>query len=224
VENKGKMDDPLGSTREGQIIYTLVVMLGRRQMIIIYPAGKIKNYIKLGRYPHLEMPHVCPTCLKRHTLVRIGYYKRWACTEIGESRLHIGRVFCKNCKTSHALLPAFLLPRRQCTARVIAVFLQQRIFKGHTLEKAMEVATKSHPSRQKGASWLKSMESKLLKIQHYVATLFPRFNNYTGQSCKAKPNALQLLLEMMFSGSKDVGSAFSFHSYNFHRMTQESLI
>lgn len=80
-------------------------------MIIIYPACEINKYIELGVYPHLKIPAICPTCHEKSTFKRIGYYNRWANTGQEEYYLRIGRVQCKNCKTSHALLPAFLLPR-----------------------------------------------------------------------------------------------------------------
>ena len=184
-------------------------------MIIIYPACEINKYIELGVYPHLKIPAICPTCHEKSTFKRIGYYKRWANTGQEEYFLRIGRVQCKNCKTSHALLPAFLLPGRQNTVKVVAMFLQKRIIEGKTLKKSIEEST-PQSSRQKCSSWIKSLQSKLLEIQHYTSTFFNRFD--------VEKNLFESLITMLLQTSKDVSSSLSFHSFRFHQLTQKSLI
>ena len=195
-------------------------------MIVIYPVGKINDYLQLGEeYPHLPIPQECPSCGEEGKLVRIGYYERWVCMKSGEFKVRIGRVLCKHCRTSHAMLPACLLPKRQSTAEVVATFLHSRVIEGETLNKAMETATDQEPSRQKGSEWIKSMVSKLPQIIHFLAKRFERFKASEDPPPRVKGlKKLHMLLDMMFQGWEQVCDALSFYSSHFLREMKESLI
>ena len=194
-------------------------------MIIIYPAGKINDYLRLGsEYPHLLIPQVCPDCKEKETFVRVGYYKRWVCTENGEFRVRIGRVRCKHCKASHALLPACLIPNKQSTTEVIATFLHSRVIEGKTLNQAMKAATDQEPSRQKGAAWIKSMVSKLPQIKHFLAQRLERFKESKPPARVQSLKILHMMLEMMFKGWQQAGEALAFYSSHFHREMKMALV
>lgn len=194
-------------------------------MIIIYPAKDVKKYMEMGPYPHLAVPERCPDCNEAGELVRIGYYSRWVCTETGEHLLRIGRVLCKNCKASHALLPAFLLPRIQSITSVVEKFFRERVLKGKTLKEAMGIASIVEPLRQKGSAWLEGLARKLSEIGHYIATLYPRVDFGEGPRRKGKHlKALYPLLKLLFSGDQEVGQALSWHNFQFYQMTKTSLV
>ena len=196
-------------------------------MIIIYPAEDFKEYIELGNFPRLPIPEKCPDCNGVGTLVRNGYYERWCNTETEECRLRIGRVRCtnKSCRVSHALLPGFLLPYRQSTAKVVEIFVRVYLFAGKTLDEAMQAATKSNPARQKGASWIKSLAGKFREIRDYASRLIPRF------WCREDPpgNRMHLrklyrLLKMLFARFDQVGSALARISFQFYKQMGKRLV
>lgn len=75
----------------------------------------INNYIEkiINNYPIFL--YVCPKCGAKHSFIRYGYYQRYVCFfnekfDICELRCTILRLRCKSCLSTHAVLPANIIP------------------------------------------------------------------------------------------------------------------
>ncbi len=58
----------------------------------------------------------CPTCGARGNFRKHGSYERWSATASKkgrkpDKRLRVERVLCRNCRRTHSLIPAHLIPR-----------------------------------------------------------------------------------------------------------------
>ncbi len=186
-------------------------------MIIIEKTEEVKNYLDLGNYPRLPTPKSClkPKC--KGKFIRIGYYTRWICTREEERQIRIGRVKCKVCKKSHALLPSFLVPRRQEVTWVIGAFLKANLKDGKSLKDSMKEAKLVNASRQKVRSWAKGLEKNLSLLSHFLSKIYP--------FCKRKGKSqLEGVLSLLFPEERDPGESLSFCSQKFHVLTKKAII
>lgn len=62
---------------------------------------------------NIQIHQLMCTCGKIGLLIFYGFYKRKIKTASGKITLYIQRVFCKECKKSHAILPAEIVPYSQ---------------------------------------------------------------------------------------------------------------
>lgn len=58
--------------------------------------------------------YICPNCHAKNSFIRHAKYLRWICflnnDEFEEMSLEVLRLYCKSCKTTHAILPAGTIP------------------------------------------------------------------------------------------------------------------
>lgn len=186
-------------------------------MIIIEKTEDVKNYLSLGNYPRLPIPRKCPKSNCKGKLIRIGYYKRWICTSEEEREIRIGRVKCKVCKTSHALLPSFLIPRRQEVTWVIGAFLKANLQDGKSLKDSMKEAKLVNASRQKIRSWIKGLEKNLSLLSHFLSRVYP-LRKREGET------QLKEILSVLLPEGKDPGEALSICSEKFHTLMEKAII
>jgi hypothetical protein len=69
---------------------------------------------------------VCPHCGKEGVLIRHAYYERWMNNGGKKVKINILRVKCKHCKTTHAVLPPFLIPYRQIITELALEILDKQ--------------------------------------------------------------------------------------------------
>ena len=188
------------------------------KMIIVKEAVEFNDYLKLGFYPRLKIPRCCPSCKSLDQLRRIGYYKRWVCTPQVEKQVRIGRVICKSCKTTHALLPSFLIPRRQDIVGVIAKFLSARVLKSKSLRQSMLDCGAKNPSRQKGAHWLKKLYSNFVKLSSYVYTTYHRAVNTSSK------DILHPLIYLLLPQDRPLNLSLSLHNFRFYTQVQTAIL
>lgn len=85
----------------------------------------------------LQLHRIECTCGKKGCLIRYGHYKRSVKLNSILIRLSIQRVFCTECRASHALIPSILVPYSQ-----VPLHDQQQILdcaqKGQDMEPIME--------------------------------------------------------------------------------------
>lgn len=182
------------------------------------------EYFALGQHPRLPKPKKCPSCERENNLIRIGYYKRWVSSENREERARIGRVKCKSCKTSHALLPSFLIPRRQEVVGIIAEFLRLRVIENKTLKESMVGSGSRKTLRQKGAKWLYSLWKNRQKVHDYLAGKFSRFPTARREQTDEKLKIIYPLVYLIFQGFKDTSEALSHHNIRFYEAVKIALI
>ena len=89
--------------------------------------GSIAEYVTAGREVVTPLP-ACPTCGRR--LGRWSGYLRWVRYPEDERRVWIRRTRCRPCRSSHALLPDFLLFRRLDEVATIGQVLALRATAG----------------------------------------------------------------------------------------------
>lgn len=103
---------------------------------------------------------LCSFCPKPHRLRRHGSYSRFI--DDGEE-VHKGqilRLFCPIEGKTVSLLPQFLMPHKQATCDVIGTYFTKRHMEKLPQAVAMAAATKTNPSRQKGAYWDQCLAKK----------------------------------------------------------------
>jgi len=105
-------------------------------MIIIYVKGKSVNTLKKAYYQTAALwSGLCPICHKPYQ--HYGSYPRKTPSFLGP--ILIQRVYCENCKKTHALLPCFIIPY----ARVLDVVREAAIvgicFNTQTIEELAEL-------------------------------------------------------------------------------------
>ncbi len=89
--------------------------------------GSIADYVAAGREVVTPLP-ACPRCGQR--LGRWSGYLRWLRYPEDERRIWIRRTRCRPCRSSHALLPDFLLFRRLDEVATIGQVLALRATAG----------------------------------------------------------------------------------------------
>lgn len=64
----------------------------------------------------------CPLCMQHHCLIRHAYYTRSIKSGVEKIHLRIQRVICNKCKSTHAILPSFIIPYSQIdTSTMISI-------------------------------------------------------------------------------------------------------
>jgi ribosomal protein L44E len=82
--------------------------------MIIDLNANIKNYREKILNKKDSFTYICPKCGARYSLTRHGRYKRWI-VYLGnnifyEDRIEILRLKCSSCNSTHAILPADIVP------------------------------------------------------------------------------------------------------------------
>ena len=91
---------------------------------VCYFGGSIPEYqVQFVTWLVLVRPERCPHCGAEHTYIFWGTYARWVYTDTERIRIRIGRVRCRICRVTDALLPSFLHMFRRYTL----VLIQQAI-------------------------------------------------------------------------------------------------
>lgn len=84
----------------------------------------IKQYHDAMEKYNFSVPDKCSICGSRGTLIKHGYYYRNILDNGSESSIRIPRFYCKHCRHTLSLLPAFCVPHFQYSARFILTALK----------------------------------------------------------------------------------------------------
>jgi len=148
---------------------------------------------------------LCPFCREPHRLWHHGSYSRFM--DDGE-QVHKSQILCLFCPIEGktvSLLPHFLMPRKQATCKVMETYFTKRHIEGLPQAVAMAAATKTNPSRQKGAYWDRCLEKKAPVL---MAHLRPR---------RTEEGALlPRLVRHLLHGFASPGEALCVHNQRLH--------
>jgi len=87
---------------------------------VCYFGGSIPEYqVQFVTWLVLVRPERCPHCGAEQTYIFWGTYARWVYTDTERIRIRIGRVRCRTCGVTDALLPSFLHIFRRYTLALI---------------------------------------------------------------------------------------------------------
>lgn len=117
VTNKKRQNPYFAEHRSCLCQYTQGFALTRTTNTMITVLFKNYNYFSQNSYDlaldELQLHTVKCTCGKSGCLIRYGHYRRYVIVMSEYLALIVQRVRCKECGTSHALLPSFLVPYSQ---------------------------------------------------------------------------------------------------------------
>jgi len=102
---------------------------------IIVKGESVNTLIKSYQQTTAKWTGVCPVCSRLYQ--HYGYYPRKTPSSFGPTSIH--RVYCANCKRSHALLPCFIIPYARVLALVLEAAIRGICFDTHTQEELAEL-------------------------------------------------------------------------------------
>ncbi|HEM61828.1 MAG TPA: hypothetical protein ENO24_06025 [Chloroflexi bacterium] len=144
-----------------------------------------------------EEARECPFCPESHRLENHGRYGRFIDEGEWVYKAWILRLLCVIEGKTVSLLPSFLAPKKQATWKVIGTYFSKRHIEGLPQEAAMAAATKTNPSRQKGAYWDHCLEKNAARALGYLrpqrtqeGSLLPRLVHHLHQGFTTLGDAL----------------------------------
>ena len=98
---------------------------------VCYFGGSIPEYqVQFVTWLVLVRPERCPHCGAEQTYIFWGTYARWVYTDTERIRIRIGRVRCRTCGVTDALLPSFLHMFRRYTLALIQLAISAALDDG----------------------------------------------------------------------------------------------
>ena len=110
-------------------------------MIIDWKTNSLQYERKI-RYKRYKHPFLCPTCKRKRSLRRHGYYKRYLIQWGGcirEEEIRVLRMQCASCKHTHAILPKDVIPYKVYGWSYFWVVLRLLSVKGMKVAKCVAV-------------------------------------------------------------------------------------
>lgn len=198
---------------------------GGQIQIIIKTVGSRKKYLegmRIGDISYPEDAGLCTFCPIKHPLRRHGFYKRRAVTQGEVLIVLVLRLICPETGRTVSLLPDFLIPRKQHSCGVISCFFHAWAVLSLAFGAAMERATTSYPSRQKGQYWVSCFMTNIAGIGAYLASVFPRQDIPARRSSPRE--AVSPLISLIFRGFNSGQAAMETHSRRFHSRFSRALM
>ena len=142
-------------------------------MQILHPfSGSIQQYAEEISDPDRYRPDHCPQCQTQQPLSGHGFYRRTLVDAGFDGVIRVRRYWCRACKRTTSLLPAFALPYVRFGIAVIALFLVARLLVGGTLgAAAAAAATLSKMPYQRGQFWIRRFRNQAERLCAALATL-----------------------------------------------------
>jgi hypothetical protein len=140
-------------------------------MQMLHPfAGSVQQYIEQLSDPDCYRPDHCPQCHTKHPLTAHGFYTRTIIDIAFDGVIAVRRYLCQACKRTVSLLPEFALPYLRSSLTVIALFLIARLFRGRTLQSAVDSAPPPMPY-QRGQFWVRRFRAQAAALCATLAAL-----------------------------------------------------